>query len=139
MAGLLLYSSLALAFECHCEVDSQGVSCQEGCGLFPAALAPQPPVEYVAPEWLHAGPRAWVPGLVCGSSRPRHTCDIGHPQGLLVLGRLGAVLAALPAPRGAGAAKVDLSGLEEGHHEGLLVLGPVPPDQARQLGVDALP
>ena len=31
-----------------------------------------------------------------------------------------------------------LARLEEGHHEGLLVLGPLPPDQARQLGVDAL-
>lgn len=76
---------------------------------------------------------------MCGPSRPWRTCDVGHPQGFLVLGRLGAVLAALPAPRGAGAAEVDLGGLEEGHHEGLLVLGPVPPDQARQLGVDALP
>lgn len=81
----------------------------------------------------------WGPGSVFGPSRPGRTCDVGHPQGFLVLGRLGAVLAALPAPCGAGAAKVDLGGLKEGHHEGLLVLGPVPPDQARQLGVDALP
>ena len=70
---------------------------------------------------------------------PRRTCDVGHPQGFLVLGCLGAVLAALLAPRGTGAAEVDLGGLEEGHHEGLLVLGPLPPDQACQLGVDALP
>lgn len=70
---------------------------------------------------------------------PGHTCDVGHPQGFLVLGRLGAVLAALLATRGAGAAEVDFGGLEEGHHEGLLVLGPLPPNQARQLGVDALP
>lgn len=34
---------------------------------------------------------------------------------------------------------MDLCGLEEGHHEGLLVLGSVAPNQARQLGVDALP
>jgi hypothetical protein len=70
---------------------------------------------------------------------PRRTCHTGHPQCFLVLWRLGAVLAALLAPRGPGAAEVDLCGLEEGHHEGLLVLGPVSPNQAGQLRVDALP
>lgn len=79
----------------------------------------------VAPGWGPAGPGGCVEPFP-----PRRTCDVGHPQGFLVLGRLGAVLAALLAARGAGAAEVDLGGLEEGHHEGLLVLGPVPPDQA---------
>ena len=70
---------------------------------------------------------------------PRCTCDVGHPQGFLVLGRLGAILAALLAPRGAGAAEVDFSGLEEGHHEGLLVVGAVPAHQACRPGADAEP
>lgn len=66
------------------------------------------------------------------------TCHTGHPQGLLVLWSLGAVLAALFAPRGPDATEMDLCGLEEGHHEGLLVLGSMPSNQACQLGVDAL-
>lgn len=116
-------------------------SAQEGIlwVWLPAVLVPEPSGEHtsgfrVAPGWGPVGPGGCV--VPCP---PRRTCDIGHPQGFLVLGRLGAVLAALLAARGAGTAEVDLSGLEEGHHEGLLVLGPVPPDQARQLGVDALP
>lgn len=67
------------------------------------------------------------------------TCHTGHPQCLLVLGRLGAVLAALLAPSGPDAPQMDLCGLEERDHEGLLVLRSVPPNQARQFGVDALP
>lgn len=67
------------------------------------------------------------------------TCHTGHPQCLLVLGCLRAVLAALLAPSGPDAPQMDLCGLEEGDHEGLLVLRSVPPNQARQLGVDALP
>lgn len=69
---------------------------------------------------------------------PVRTCNVGHPESLLVLGAFGAVLAPLLAPRGADAAQVNLGGFEEGHGEGLLVLGAVPPDQPRQLGVDAL-
>lgn len=69
----------------------------------------------------------------------RPTCHTGHPQRLLVLWRLGAVLTALFAPRGPDATEMDLRGLEEGHHEGLLVLGSMPSNQACQLGVDALP
>lgn len=57
----------------------------------------------------------------------------------MVLRRLGAVLAALLAPSGPDAPQMDLCGLEEGDHEGLLVLRSVPPNQACQLGVDALP
>lgn len=66
------------------------------------------------------------------------TCNVGHPESLLVLWCFGPVLAPLLAPRGADAAQVDLGGLEEGDGEGLLVLGAVPADQPRQLGVDAL-
>lgn len=57
----------------------------------------------------------------------------------MVLWRLGAVLAALLAPCGPDATEMDLRGLEEGHHEGLLVLRSMPSNQACQLGVDALP
>lgn len=66
------------------------------------------------------------------------TCHTGHPQRFLVLRCLGAILAALLAPRGPDATEMDLRGLEEGHHEGLLVLGSMPSNQACQLGVDAL-
>lgn len=57
-------------------------------------------------------------------------CHTGHPQGLLVLWRLGAILAALLAPRGPDTTEMDFRGLEEGHHEGLLVLGSMPSNQA---------
>lgn len=66
------------------------------------------------------------------------TCNVGDPECLLVLWCFGSVLAPLLAARGADAAQVHLGGLEEGHSEGLLVLGSLPPDQPRQLGVDAL-
>lgn len=114
---------------------------QEGIlGVWPlAALVPDPSGEHMSgfPGAPGGGPGG--PGGCVVTSPPPRTCHVGHPQGFLGLGCLGAVLAALLAARGAGAAEVDLGGLEEGHHEGLLVLGPVPPDQARQLGVDALP
>lgn len=84
-----------------------------------------------------------IPLLGHSSVGPSHpgqgTCDIGHPKSFLVLGRFGAVLVALLGPCRAGAAQMDLRGLKEGHHEWLLVLGSVSPDEACQLGVDALP
>lgn len=66
------------------------------------------------------------------------TCNVGHPQSLLALGAFGAVGVALLVAGGANAANVDLSGLEEGHHEGLLVLGPAAAYQPRHSGIHTL-
>lgn len=73
-------------------------------------------------------------------NRPGHcTCDVGHPESLLVLWRFWSVLAPLLPSRGANTAEMDLSGFEEGYGERLLVLWAVPSNKTCQFGVDALP
>lgn len=65
------------------------------------------------------------------------TSTFRGPRGLLLIGRLVAIVVLLlPTGRSDGAEQHP-AGLEEGDQEGLLGLGPGPPNYSRRLGIDA--